>query len=523
MHVVLWDTRNSDVSKDFAGGFGVGLYPGHKGWRGRIIRHFFARDRRPVSLLFAHLAAIFRDLGHSVEYVEAQMPDRADVMVFCPALVGLSAERKAIARARSRFPQARILVAGLAASMIPEAFGDLGATIVRGEAEQLYWKLDEALGQPGATVDLGIVDDLDGLPLPDWSLFDPRAFRVGYDFWRFPTALVQASRGCTFKCGYCPYILLDNSIRFRDPRAVADEILHGNRRWGFRSFKFRDPLFGFSAERTYELAEAIARLPQRIQFSVETRIELMPAEMLGALRRAGLTSITVGIETPDESRLRRHGRGSLGEDRQKEFIDSCRRLGIRTVAGFMIGFPDDTEPSIRRVAACAKRLNPTFANFNLVTPYPGTAFFAENRGRIAATDFERYSSYDPVFKYDSLTPAELTGLSALCFNHFYFRWEYLCKNAHLLYPALRRFAGLWQSARGLLDSFARRRGGVIPPVTGRLEPLMPGPPLTAGEQPPSRLASGKADSFRYTTHQGYKSGMAKTRKTLAQTSRRNYY
>ena len=28
MHVVLWDTRQLDVAKDFAGGFGVGQYHG---------------------------------------------------------------------------------------------------------------------------------------------------------------------------------------------------------------------------------------------------------------------------------------------------------------------------------------------------------------------------------------------------------------------------------------------------------------------------------------------------------------
>ena len=227
MHVVLWDTRKCDVSKDFAGGFGVGLYPGHKGWRGRIIRHFFTRDHRPVSLLFAQLAAIFRSLGHAVEYIEDRMPKSADLIVFCPALVTLPLERKAIAEARLEFPKARIFVAGLPASIMPEAFGDLDVTVIRGEAEQLYWKLDDVLGRPGAAVQLGVVEDLDRLPPPDWSPFNPEAFRLGYDFWRFPTALVQASRGCTFKCGYCPYTLLDKSIRFRDPRAVADEIRHG--------------------------------------------------------------------------------------------------------------------------------------------------------------------------------------------------------------------------------------------------------------------------------------------------------
>ena len=33
MNILLWDTRQLDVSKDFAGGFGVGMYRGH--WAGR--------------------------------------------------------------------------------------------------------------------------------------------------------------------------------------------------------------------------------------------------------------------------------------------------------------------------------------------------------------------------------------------------------------------------------------------------------------------------------------------------------
>ena len=56
MQIVLWDTRKNDVQKDFAGGLGVGMYPGGGGIRGRIIRHFYKRDFRPVALNFAYLA-----------------------------------------------------------------------------------------------------------------------------------------------------------------------------------------------------------------------------------------------------------------------------------------------------------------------------------------------------------------------------------------------------------------------------------------------------------------------------------
>lgn len=465
MHVVLWDTRKLDASKDFAGGLGVGQHPGHGGFRGKLIRRFYTRDRRPVALLFAHLAAVMTRLGHTVSYVEDDPVPQADLYLFCPSLITLQLERQAIADLLARQPGARVLVVGLAASVLPETFAGLPVTVVKGEPEQLFWKLDEVLAQPGAVVQLGTIENLDRLPLPDWSPFQPGNFRIGYDFSKFPTALVQASRGCSFRCNYCPYIILESAVRLRDPEAVVDEIQHDIFNWGFRSFKFRDPLFGINRAQVYRLAELIGRLPQKIEFSIETRIELVPPEVLRLLRRVGLTSITVGIETPDNNTLRRYHRAPVADDRQVEFVATCRQLGIRTVAGFLIGFPDDTEQDIRNVMTYALQVNPTFANFNIVTPYPGTEFFGQIKDRVADFDYSHYTVYTPLLKYTNLTADDVRRLHAKCFNHFFFRWGWLKQNAALLWPWLRRFGvGTAKPALPLADA---AHEGVPPPAVLR--------------------------------------------------------
>ncbi len=438
MNILLWDTCQLDVSKDFAGGFGVGMYRGPGGPRDAIVRWFYRRDRRPAALLFAYLAGVFARLGHDVKYVVDRPPRGADLYVFNPSLITLDREREVIARLLAEEPQARVLVVGAAASILPQEFEDLAVTVVQGEPEQLLWRLDEVLERGGAKVQLGVIEDLDRLPLPDWSPLGPARFRIGFDFWRFPTGLIQGSRGCRFKCNYCPYLALDNATRFRDPEAVVDEIRHGIRRWGFQSFKFRDPLFGLIRRRSVRLIEQIARLPRKIQFSIESRIDLLPPETLRLMKRAGLTSVTVGIETPSDATLRNYRREPIDKDRQRAFIAGCRELGIRTVAGFMIGFPDDTEQSIRRVRDYAIALGPTFANFNVVTPYPGTGFFEEMRDRLGEIDYGRFSVYTPLLKYDHLTPERIEWLLAKCFRRYYFRWQYLRQNAALVWPVLRR-------------------------------------------------------------------------------------
>ncbi len=471
MQIVLWDTRKLGVSKDFAGGMGVGRYPVRSGLRDRLIRQFYNRDRRPVALLYAHLAAIFRQLGHDVRYFEDAIPGDADIYIFNPSLITLQLELEAIAKVRRLNPSATVLVVGLVASVMPEAFEELGVTVVKGEAEQLLWTLDEVVGRPGVVVNLGTIEDLDSIPMPDWSLFNPGRFRIGYDFWKFPTALVQHSRGCSFKCNYCPYIVLENSTRFRNPEAVVDEIRRDMQEWGFRSFKFRDPLFGLDRKQVYRLAELIGRLPRPIQFSIETRIDLMRPEMLRVLKRVGLTSITVGIESPDEGALKQYHRAAINDDRQRQFVSMCRGMGIRTVAGFMIGFPEDTERSIRSVLDYAKLVGPTYANFNVVTPYPGTEFFEQIKDKIEDFDFSHYDVYTPVLKYDNLSGQRVGELHGKCFRHYYFRWAYLAANAHLFWPLLQRF-GIGRSRPVPTEGDLAHSGPPKPKTPSGLELLM---------------------------------------------------
>jgi anaerobic magnesium-protoporphyrin IX monomethyl ester cyclase len=466
MRIVLWDTRKRDVTKDFSGGFGMGLYHGKRGFRGKLLRRMSQRDCRPVALNFAYLAGIFRQLGHEVQYCEDTVPTGFDLYLFNPSLITIDLEREAIKKVLSQSPGARILITGVVGHTMPELFADLDVTIVRGEAEQLFWKLDKVLAADESTVDVGHVENLDDLPLPDWSLFSPKRFRIRYDFTKFPTAFIQQSRGCTFKCNYCPYIIIKNRTRFFSPERVVDEMRYGMKAYGFRSFKFRDPLFGLNQRRVMELVERMGRLPRKVQFSIESRIDLMSREMLAELRKVGLTTITVGIETPNDETLNHYKRKPIQENRQQQFIATCRELGIRTAAGFMIGFPEDTASSILRVLSYAKSLNPTYANFNIVTPYPGTEFYEQMQEKISEEPITKYDMYTPVMNYEHLSRVEVLALHAKCFTSYYFRWPYLFDNMHLLWPVLRKF-GVGRRFRAATANAAKTQAG----IPDRLRPV----------------------------------------------------
>ena len=86
----------------------------------------------------------------------------------------------------------------------------------------------------------------------------------------------------------------------------------------------------------------------------------------------------------------------------------------------------------------AQQLNPTFANFNVVTPYPGTEFFRQIKDQVADFDYSRYTTYTPLMRYKHISAEQVSRPHELCTRRFFFRWPYFRDNAHLLFPILQK-------------------------------------------------------------------------------------
>jgi hypothetical protein len=402
-----------------------------------MLTRWFHRDYRPVALSFAYLAAIFRKMGHSIEYAEDR-DATGDLYIFNPTLNTMPYELLQMRRVRTEHPAARILVVGQVANALPESFEGLEATLVSGEPENLMWRLDDVLQTELPVVSIGQVEDLDALPWPNWTPFSFRRFRVAYDFWQFPTALIQQSRTSDARELSRGGMRNEESTRIRSPESVVDEMRFGMEHYGFQSYKFCDPRFGFDRSLVAQLVDSMARLPRRVQFSINSRVDLLSDEALLALRDVGLTSITVGIDAPGELAYRSPHSKTGAPDREREFVELARHLGIRTIVGFNIGYQEDTVESILNVAQYAREMNPTYANFNVVAPCPSSDSFREMRSQLANLGNAKYSVYDPVVKYRHLTAEQVVRLHERIFGKFYFRSRYLVENGPLLWPILRQ-------------------------------------------------------------------------------------
>ena len=65
----------------------------------------------------------------------------------------------------------------------------------------------------------------------------------------------------------------------------------------------------------------------------------------------------------------------------------------------MLGFLQDDWNSIAATIDYATDLGSTFAQFKILTPYPGTPMFKQLEPLLTETDWEKFDGYTPTFKH----------------------------------------------------------------------------------------------------------------------------
>ena len=97
------------------------------------------------------------------------------------------------------------------------------------------------------------------------------------------------------------------------------------------------------------------------------------------------------------------------------------KAGIRVSAFFMFGNPGDTIESIRSTSALARKLNPTFASFNIATPDPGTQLYESLKDRLKNETFEKFDRLNTDFSLCDVPAPQLRRELIKAYLRFYSR------------------------------------------------------------------------------------------------------
>ena len=440
MRVALADLKSSRgfVSKDtVVGGYGSRLDPFSRVTS--VISYLKKQFHDVPSVHMAYAAAILARGGHDVKWTRGDLVDApgVDVALVLSSLVDYKNEIAWADRMRARGVKVGFI--GITASKMPELFADHADFILNGEPEAAVMRLAQGEIPRGITLSEQI-NDLDALPFPRWDLVtEDRGKPLGIRWSSRPVGggfPLLASRGCPEFCTYCPHRILAG-YRARSIANIADELERLCDQVRRPYVIFRDPLFSEQRDRCLALCDAIHARGLVLTFEAETRLDRLDVELIDRLYDAGFRAMSFGVESLDPATLKKSGRRPIPRSHQRQIIEHCRRKGIVTAAFYVLGFLQDDWGSIAATIDYAIDLGSTFAQFKILTPYPGTPMFKQLEPRLTEPDWEKYDGYTPTFDHPNLKADELRFLLGAAYKRFYMRPSYLANFLEIQNTAVR--------------------------------------------------------------------------------------
>jgi radical SAM superfamily enzyme YgiQ (UPF0313 family) len=295
----------------------------------------------------------------------------------------------------ARAAGATVVFGGIHATLYPEEAQQLGGAhaVVMGDGERAWPRVLDAAAR-------GAVEPrYDGGRLPADEFLPGRwdLLPAGRYMW----ASVQTVRGCPKHCSFCSVWRTDGQQpRQRHTDRVLAEVVDLRRR-GFRfialaddnfypvtledlrmAARRRDPadlerLRAIRDER-FALMAALEQLPADTVFFTQITMEAAEdPEFLDAMRRARIKGALVGVESVTAEGLKDVYKGfNESGDALVERLQTFRRHGVHVLGSFIFGLPSDRPETFDRCLDVAERAGLTFAQFVMLTPFPGTLDFA---------------------------------------------------------------------------------------------------------------------------------------------------
>jgi Radical SAM superfamily len=289
---------------------------------------------------------------------------------------------------------AYVVFGGIHATLFPDEAASQGAAhaVVRGDGDLIWSQVvaDCFAARPQPVYEGGRISG-DEFVSARWDLLPDR---------RYMWASVQTVRGCPKHCSFCSVWRTDGQEpRQRGVDRVVREIVELRRR-GFRFIALADDNFypvtfadlaqakrradqarfaeldALRQER-FELMARLAELPDDMVFYTQITMEAAedPA-FLDAMKRARILGALVGVESVTHEGLKDVYKGfNLAGDELVARLRAFRRHGVHVLGSFIFGLNSDTKNTFDATVVLAEQADLTFAQFVLLTPFPGTVDF----------------------------------------------------------------------------------------------------------------------------------------------------
>ena len=429
----------------------------------------------------AYLASVLRK-NHEVKIIDSNILDytledvKRELKNFYPDVVGITSVTPSIPNAYAVAKTAKeiredctVIVGGPHVTFLPKQtlrecpFIDV---VVKGEGEKTAEELMEAIEgkQPLKNVKgitfrkgNGIIDteprhfikNIDEIPFPSRDLLPMHLYQA--NGIKYTTMLT--SRGCPFRCSFCSSSRLFGGFwRGRSPENVLEEIRIIYEDYGTRNVEFMDDTFTLDQKRAEKICDGIIREGWDISWGASSRVDTLSRKLVEKMKKAGCWILFLGIESGSQKILDSIGK-RITLQQVRKAVKIVKEFGIQVLGSFIIGFLRDTVETINKTIKFAKSLNLDYAEFSILTPYPGTPIYdyASKNGLLLTKDWSRYNAVEPIMRIKGLTEKQLKSLFQKAYITFYLRPSTIFK-----WIRNRQFTFLKSATRLVMNYLLRR-------------------------------------------------------------------
>ena len=214
-----------------------------------------------------------------------------------------------------------------------------------------------------------------------------------------------SSQGCHFRCAFCsdPFVYGRKWVGL-EPTRMALRLKELWDRYHFDDVNFQDETFFTRAPRVKAFADQLVDSGLKITWAATMRADQgvrLPEEVWARCKQSGLRRLLVGVESGSNEMLKRI-RKDIKIEQVYEPAERMLKFGLAGHFPFIVGFPDESDDSIRATLECAKRLRSLSPDFltpiYYFKPYPGSELVIEAvaRGFRLPESLEAWASFDYV-------------------------------------------------------------------------------------------------------------------------------
>lgn len=273
-----------------------------------------------------------------------------------------------------RKTRADIIVLGEGELTIKELITNLANKKPLGEVDGIAYREDDEVyinkRRP-------LIQDLDALPLPAYSLFPIDYYRL----LRMPNCnssdLIMpmiSGRGCPFHCNFC--YRMDEGFRIRSADGIVEEIKFLKSNYNISYIAFGDELLMSSVKRTEEICDAFIKAKLNIKWDCNGRLNYAKPDLLKLMKEAGCVFINYGIECVDDAILRVMNK-SLTVKQIESGIEATLKSGISPGYNIIFGNIGETVETLNKGVDFLLKYDDQaqLRNIRPVTPYPGSDLY----------------------------------------------------------------------------------------------------------------------------------------------------